>query len=563
MSCPKQSYGQIVGCKISHRKHSTFLHPMGDKSVKTEPASPSETQPSNTENEKRNDQARSCFTKVVACEGMCSATRAGASATGLAIVPINVEGKKKIVQTYAFLDPGSNTMFCNEKLIECLGATGREATLSLTTMDSDNVESDSLVVNLEVSDLQGGNVLELSNVGSRVKLSVTLEDIVVQSDVERWFSLKDIYLLCIDADIKLLIGNDVSKALEPQEVQRSENGGPYAVRTLLGWTINDPLGRPSKSRRSTNRIQSHAVLDQQYARFCNMEFNHSQFSIEKGISQVYKRAIAIMEESAELCDGHYEIALPWKVFPPDLHNNKKVAERRLELLKKRLVKDPELHQKYAVFMVDLFDQGYTRRVPENQCEGSPAWYLPRHPVTHRQKCDKVRVVFDCAAKFQNVSLSQQILQGPDLTNSLTGVLTRFREWSIAVMADIEKMFYQVRVATEQSKYLRFLWWPGGGMEKEPEEFQTLAHFFGGLLSPSCANYVLQKTADQNAKHFDQEIIRTVKRNQFRMHMMSSSLSQCLREPDMSKSLILKTCLLSVPSAFCGMSSQIYSVVRLL
>ena len=78
MSCPKESYCQIVGCKIGHRKHSTFLHPKDDKSVKTEPSSPSETQSSNTENEKRNDQARSCFTEVVACEGMCSATGAGA-----------------------------------------------------------------------------------------------------------------------------------------------------------------------------------------------------------------------------------------------------------------------------------------------------------------------------------------------------------------------------------------------------------------------------------------------------------------------------------------------------
>ena len=65
-----------------------------------------------------------------------------------------------------------------------------------------------------------------------------------------------------------------------------------------------------KSSRTTNRIQSHAVLDQQFARFCKINFNDSQFSIEKGVSQDDKRALAIMEESAELCDGHYEIALP-------------------------------------------------------------------------------------------------------------------------------------------------------------------------------------------------------------------------------------------------------------
>ena len=182
--------------------------------------------------------------------------------------------------------------------------------LPLTTMDSDNVKSENLVVNWEVSDLQGRNVVELSNVFSRAKLPVTVDDIPVQSDVERWFYLKDINLPCIDADIELLIGSDAPKLVEPHEVQRSGDGGPYAVRTLLGWTINGPLGRPSKSVRTTNRIQSHAVLDQQFTRFCEMEFNDSQFSIEKGLSQDDERALAIMEESAELRGGHYEIALP-------------------------------------------------------------------------------------------------------------------------------------------------------------------------------------------------------------------------------------------------------------
>ena len=211
-----------------------------------------------------------------------------------------------------------------------------------------------------------------------------------------------------------------------------------------------------------------------------------------------------MEESADLRGGHYEIALPWKAFLPDLPNNKIVTERCLGLLKKRLLKDPELHRNHSLFMDDLFDKGHAQKVPEDQQEVSPAWYLPHHPVIHPQKSDKVRVVFDCAAKFQNVSLNQQILQGPDLTNSLTRVLTRFREQP--------PLFYQVRKLTEDSRYLRFLWWPSGDMVKEPEEFQMLVHLFRGVSSPSCANYALQKTADDNAEHFDEDTIKTVRRN---------------------------------------------------
>ena len=39
----------------------------------------------------------------------------------------------------------------------------------------------------------------------------------------------------------------------------------------------------------------------------------------------------------------------------------------------------------------------------------------------------------------------RVLQGPDLTNNLIGVLLRFREHEVAVMADVEAMFHQVQV----------------------------------------------------------------------------------------------------------------------
>ncbi|KAK3702238.1 hypothetical protein QZH41_005406 [Actinostola sp. cb2023] len=74
------------------------------------------------------------------------------------------------------------------------------------------------------------------------------------------------------------------------------------------------------------------------------------------------------------------------------------------------------------------------------------------------------------------------------------------------------MFYQVRVRPSDCKYLRFLWWPDGNMEREPQEYQMSVHLFGGASSPSCANYALKKTAEDNKDYFDHETVQTVKGN---------------------------------------------------
>ena len=80
------------------------------------------------------------------------------------------------------------------------------------------------------------------------------------------------------------------------------------------------------------------------------------------------------------------------------------------------------------------------------------------------------MVFDCAAKYKGVSLNDVLLQGPDMTNTVIGVLTCFRQERTAIIADIESMFYQVRVRPDDSDVLRFLWWPDNDLQRRPEEY---------------------------------------------------------------------------------------------
>ena len=123
-------------------------------------------------------------------------------------------------------------------------------------------------------------------------------------------------------------------------------------------------------------------------------------------------------------------------------------------------------------------------------------------------------MFDCTAKFQGTSLNDQLSSGPDLTNSLVGVLTRFLEEQVALVSHIEGMFNQVRAKPEDHDALRFLWWPDDDSKKEPSPLIWFkeVHLFGSLSSPSCANFCLRKTADDHKDSFDEEVVKTVKRN---------------------------------------------------
>ena len=160
-----------------------------------------------------------------------------------------------------------------------------------------------------------------------------------------------------------------------------------------------------------------------------------------------------------------------------------------------------------------------------------------HGVYH-PKNKKIRVVFDCTATYQGVSLNNQLLQGPDLTNTLIGVLTMFREEPVAMMADIEAMFYQVRVPAKDSDFLRFLWWPEGDLAGELKEYRMTVHIFGATSSPSCACFALRKTTQDGRNKTTAEAAKTVERNFY----MDDCDNCSLRRTGNSAFTISKSCM---------------------
>ncbi|PFX15931.1 hypothetical protein AWC38_SpisGene19831 [Stylophora pistillata] len=195
------------------------------------------------------------------------------SVIGFPIIPMKVKarGHQGYVVTHAFLDSGSNSTFCTEELLRQLNQEGEETSLSLSTIEKENSGMECYFVSLEAYGLEENAFFDLPIVFSTPILSVSPEDNPRQEDIVRWPHLHGICLPQVDAQVGLLLGNDNAKALEPIEIRQSRGEGPYAVRTVFGWTVNGPLGRESDgASHSANLIRGDTQQEKQFKRFCEL-----------------------------------------------------------------------------------------------------------------------------------------------------------------------------------------------------------------------------------------------------------------------------------------------------
>ena len=441
-------------------------------------------------------------------EVVFAATVVSQSKIALPIKPVLVKAKDgRYIKAYALHDNCSSGSLCSEGLVQRLGLPTQPLTATLTTV-SQKTEVKTAAVDLELTDLSGEFTYSMKQVLTRPTLNIDIGCLVTNRDLARWDHLSDLDLPDVDLNkVELLIGQDNPDLLVPLETRQGDTGGPYAVRTCMGWGVSGPV-IPTGSSSFTSYFMD---LNSQVEKFWRLD---DPFVQTEAYSISDKKAVSVWENSIHLeqhkGEDHYSMKIPFKQSPPTMPDNYIMAKHRLDLLGKKLARDPELKEKYTKCVRDNIDKGYAEKVPDEELnrEDGAVWYLPHHAV---RKSEKTRVVFDCAAQYQGVSLNQMVRKGPDLTNKLVGVLVRFRQEPIAFTADIQGMFNQVRVDKEDRDMLRFLWWKDDDPSKGAETYRMATHLFGGVWSPSCCAYALKKTGE-DAQDVDEETIKTLDRN---------------------------------------------------
>lgn len=161
--------------------------------------------------------------------------------------------------------------------------------------------------------------------------------------------------------------------------------------------------------------------------------------------------------SFDILDKRYVVKLPFIEDHPYLKDNHNHCLKRLENLKSKLSANNKLLHEYNNIIKDQIISGVIEIAPE-QNFNSEIHYLPHHPVVkYDKKTTKVRMVFDASCKASKISLNDCLHPGPQLTESLFGILIRFRTHKFCFISDIEKAFLQIKLAEEDRDFVRFLW----------------------------------------------------------------------------------------------------------
>nr|XP_022300829.1 uncharacterized protein LOC111109032 [Crassostrea virginica] len=231
-----------------------------------------------------------------------------------------------------------------------------------------------------------------------------------------------------------------------------------------------------------------------------------------GLSTEDRHFIELMNrEFKRDVNGKWTAALPFCSNRPVLPNNHSQAMRRARILDSSLKKNPTKLGHALEFMKNIFDRNHAEVAPPLK-PNEECWYLPIFGVYHPLKPEKIRMVFDSSARFQDLSLNSVLLSGPDLTNSLIGVLMRFRMETVAVVADIEQMFYCFGVAEKHRNFLRFLWYTNNDPTKPLIEYRMTVQVFGNTPSPAVATYGFRLAAIQAENNFGKDVREFVERN---------------------------------------------------
>lgn len=441
----------------------------------------------------------------------------GKSNVLLKVLPIIIGGPRGETVTFGLLDEGSTISLIDHDLAEQIGAVGPETALCIQGVSDMECTQPSRRVNATVRGCDGGV--------SHDVIFRTVRDLNLRrqrmdrEQVLQYKHLADLSNACYDvAEPKVLIGADQWHLMLPQEMRLGGRNEPAGIYTKIGWAIFGTAPRAIRTNEVTMHCHEpndelHELIKQHF------EVDALGIKLQNNVSPAEQRAERIFRETAKKIPGpRFEVGQLWATDEIEFPATYGMALNRLRGIEKKMDRDTEFATEYSKQINNLIEKGYAHKL--NEPMPGNQWYLPHFAVKNINKPDKkIRVVFDCAAKAGGRSLNDFILDGPDLLQSLPGILFRFREGAYAVTSDIKEMFLQVKIRKEDQPSQMFLW---RAMDRSgPPQIYTMSSMsFGLCSSPFLAHSVRNLNAEMNRDTYGRAE-REIKENMYMDDYVSS------------------------------------------
>ncbi|XP_013171141.1 PREDICTED: uncharacterized protein LOC106120362 [Papilio xuthus] len=283
---------------------------------------------------------------------------------------------------------------------------------------------------------------------------------------------------------KLLIGEDNYHVIAPLQIICGSKNEPYATRCKLGWSIHGYSGRTH-----TPATRSIFYLAHSDGEVLNDLITKS-FAIDSiGISPLRRenkdhiRAVDILDKSFRKVNEQYEVCLPFKsdeFILPDSYDN---ALSRMISLNKKFNNNRDYANRYSREIKKFFDEGYAREIKGSEQSS-----------------------------------------GPDLYNSLFGIMLRFRTHPVVIIGDIKDMFLRIKISPDNQHVFRFLWKdPDAGDDAPIKVCVMQCLIFGATCSPFIAQYVKNKNASMYEDLYP-EAVKVILNNHYMDDCLHSTTS---------------------------------------
>lgn len=308
-----------------------------------------------------------------------------------------------------------------------------------------------------------------------------------------WTHLEGIQLADPDFNISrpidILFGADVYSNIILGGIIKGDDTQPMAQQSQLGWILCGNI----------KSFQCNVVLNnlEDIRRFWEIEdiAECSQMSSEDAhCLQQYKTETKRQE------NGRYVVRLPLHSdIDAKLGESKPKATAQFLQLEKRFRTSEHVAKHYKLFMSEYEELNHMQLCKNNNMK--PSFYLPHHCVQRAEsKTTPLRVIFNASAKTTTgLSLNDLMYRGPNLQTDLLSLILKWRQYKIAITADIEKHFRQILCHEKDQTYQKILW--RSSPDQLLREYTLTTVAYGTKAAPFLAMMTLKQLANDERHNF--------------------------------------------------------------